>query len=133
MGNIGSFDRVNFEFVQQVIQGDTITNTSNNAILLNTLPDTEQSCIIQGSVIAAKEEEIVNNLIRRDKKKLIIVYGRNHSDLTVYKKYNQLKNLGLSNVKIYVGGMFEWLCLQDIYGKELFKTSSYETDILRYK
>jgi hypothetical protein len=29
--------------------------------------------------------------------------------------------------------MFEWLLLQDIYGKELFPTTKKELDLLRYK
>ena len=37
------------------------------------------------------------------------------------------------NVFIYSGGMFEWLCLQDIYGNELFPTTKKELDILKYK
>ena len=36
------------------------------------------------------------------------------------------------NVFIYSGGMFEWLCLQDIYGNELFQQQK-ELDILKYK
>jgi len=46
---------------------------------------------------------------------------------------NQLANLGLKNVKVYYGGLFEWLCLQEIYGAELFPTTSQETDLLKYK
>ena len=29
--------------------------------------------------------------------------------------------------------MFEWLCLQDIYGDELFPTTSRELDIYKYR
>ena len=71
--------------------------------------------------------------MRQDKKHKIIIYGKNHSDETVYKKYNQLKQLGFVNVLIYIGGIFEWLCLQDIYGHELFPCIGNETDILKYK
>ena len=41
--------------------------------------------------------------------------------------------LGFVNVYIYIGGLFEWLCLQDIYSKEEFPTNIYERDILKYK
>ena len=51
----------------------------------------------------------------------------------MYKKYEQLVALGFTNVYVYVGGMFEWLLLQDIYGSELFPTTSEELDILKYK
>jgi len=39
----------------------------------------------------------------------------------------------LINIYIYPGGIFEWLCLQDIYGDELFPTTKKELDILKYK
>ena len=42
-------------------------------------------------------------------------------------------NLGFQTVYLYVGGMFEWLCLQDIYGNEEFPTTTRELDILKYK
>ena len=48
-------------------------------------------------------------------------------------KYTQLLNLGFTNVYIYPGGLFEWLCLQDIYGFENFPTTKKELDILRFK
>jgi hypothetical protein len=57
------------------------------------------------------------------------------------QKYKQICSLGLSSVYIYSGGMFEWLMLQDIYGKTEFPTDIYPgnkpnsicTDILSYK
>ena len=56
-----------------------------------------------------------------------------NNDEKMYKKYEQLVALGFTNVYVYVGGMFEWLLLQDIYGSELFPTTSEELDILKYK
>jgi len=41
--------------------------------------------------------------------------------------------LGFTEVYIYLGGLFEWVLLQDIYGTELFKTTRRVADILRYK
>ena len=64
---------------------------------------------------------------------LIIIYGKNNNDETVIKKYNQLIKLGFINVYIYLGGLFEWLLLQDIYGKDEFPTTSEELDILKYR
>ena len=37
------------------------------------------------------------------------------------------------NVYLYAGGLFEWLHLQDIYGKQEFPTTTYILDILKYK
>ena len=37
------------------------------------------------------------------------------------------------NTKLYIGGLFEWLLLQDIYGDDEFKTTKKELDILKFK
>ena len=63
----------------------------------------------------------------------IIIYGMNSCDISTIKKYDQLIGIGFYNVYIYQGGLFEWLILQDIYGKELFPTTSSESDFLKYK
>ena len=49
------------------------------------------------------------------------------------EKYNQLNALGFFNVYIYPGGLFEWLCLQDIYGFDDFPTTKIERDHLKFK
>jgi hypothetical protein len=64
---------------------------------------------------------------------MIIVYGKNSNDITILHKYEQLVKLGFTNVHIYTGGIFEWMLLHEIYGKELFKITKYEIDILRYR
>lgn len=63
----------------------------------------------------------------------IIIYGKNTNDMKVYEKYNQLIQLGFSNVSVYIGGLFEWMLLQDIYGDENFPTTTNELDILKFK
>ena len=75
----------------------------------------------------------INKYISSRENIKIIIYGLNSSDINVHKKYSQLIGLGFTDVYIYNGGLFEWLLLQDIYGKDLFKTSSNELDILKYK
>ena len=67
------------------------------------------------------------------KRSLIIIYGKNSNDITVITKYNQLIGLGFNNVAIYLGGIFEWLLLQDIYGYDNFSTTSKQIDILKYR
>jgi hypothetical protein len=57
----------------------------------------------------------------------------NCNDETVTEKMIQLKKLGLSDVFIYRGGLFEWMLLQDIYGEKEFPTTKRELDILRFK
>ena len=58
---------------------------------------------------------------------------KNHRDLKVIDKYNQLKKLGFTNVYIYFGGLFEWLMLREIYGDINFPITSQCSDILIYK
>lgn len=106
---------------------------NNDYLLINTLPNYQQDCLIYNTINFSSEEQIINNLLSNDINKSIIIYGKNSNDETVYKKYKQLIDLGFINVYIYLGGLFEWLLLQDIYGRELFKTTKNELDILKYK
>jgi len=74
---------------------------------------------------------MIQSITTPDKK--IILYGKNCNDETVTEKMIQLKKLGLSDVFIYRGGLFEWMLLQDIYGEKEFPTTKREVDILRFK
>ena len=127
MGNIHSDTKVNFEYIQNSIE------FPNSQIMINVLDDNLQDCLINTTIHAREEEEIINQCMRNNKNKLIIIYGKNCCDENLIKKYKQLVGFGLKNVKIYFGGLFEWLCLQDIYGKDKFKTLGYEVDLLKYK
>ncbi len=106
---------------------------TDNYVIINTLEPHMQKCLIYNTMSIEREEEIINSIVKKLSNKNIIIYGRNSNDEKVYKKYEQLIALGCKNVFIYVGGMFEWLLLQDIYGSELFPTTSKELDILKYK
>ena len=77
----------------------------------------------------------LNNLVNNYDyySKSFIIYGENSNDNTVEDKCNQINKLGFNNIYAYKGGLFEWLLLQDIYGKEEFKTTSNILDILKYK
>lgn len=127
MGNINSIQKISFQELQ-----DYIKVGMKDTILINTLPENYQYCLIINTINASNEVNLINELLKSNKKKKIIIYGKNHSDVTIYKKYNQLQSLGFKNVYIYIGGIFEWLCLQEIYGKDLFKTTGNELDILKY-
>ena len=102
-------------------------------LLMNTLPLSEQLCLISNTLTPQKEETLMNRYLNSNKNIRIIIYGRNSNDETIYKKYNQLVNLGFTNVYLYLGGLFEWLLLQDIYGFDDFPTTSRQLDILKYK
>jgi len=125
MGGQQSIQKCNFEDVQKI--------THNKGILINTLHDNEQACLIQGTVHCNNETKLMNQLLQSSKESPIIIYGKHNNDSSVYKKYEQLIQLGFTNVYIYNGGLFEWLCLQDIYGMEEFPTTSSQLDILKFK
>ena len=124
--NSRSIKKVNFEDIQQIFR------TNQNSLLINTLSENEQSCLIKGTVSIQDEIRLINENMYRSSIN-IIVYGKNTSEISPYKKVEQLMGLGFYNVYLYPGGLFEWLCLQDIYGVEEFPTTSKELDILRYK
>ena len=121
-----TIQKVNYEDVKLCIN-------NSNYLLINTLPAYEQTCLIHNTVNFAAEEQIVNNLIKSNKSQTIILYGKNSNDESVYRKYQQFIELGFTNIYIYLGGLFEWLLLQDIYGKDLFKTTSNELDIIKFR
>ena len=127
MGNILSNEKnfilVNFEYL--------IGN--NNYILINTLDSNTQNCLIYNTINYNQEEKYINDLLKNDINKNIVIYGKNCNDISALSKFKQLKNLGFKNIKIYMGGLFEWLLLQDIYGIDKFKTTNKEIDILKYK
>jgi hypothetical protein len=114
---------------------EKISNKSNVEpfLLISTLHKQYQHCLIQGTLSIEEEEKQINHCIRYKKKANVIVYGKNYRDETVYKKFKQLCQLGMFNVKMYGGGLFEWLLLQEIYGNQLFPTQGCENDILKYK
>ena len=103
----------------------------NDIILINTLPLNRQNCLIKGTLSASVEEEYMNKL--KNKNKEIVIYGIHHTDISVIKKYNQLKKLGFKNVYIYFGGMYEWLLLQEVFTTTNFQTDGFIKDIVDYK
>ena len=127
MGNTTSTRKVNFEDVQYCIKHP------QNYLLINTLESRNQECLIQNTVSISKEEQMVNHYLKNKINVGIIVYDKNANAPNLMKKYDQLLGLGFVNVFIYPGGLFEWLLLQDIYGTEIFPTTSSELDILKYK
>lgn len=108
---------------------------NQNMYLVNTLKDDQQNCLIYNTIPHTQEEMTINQMIEthNQNESMIILYGKNTNDLTVDKKYNQLKKLGFEKVHIYRGGIFEWLLLQDIYGFDEFQTTAKITDLLKYK
>lgn len=127
MGNTQSIKKINYEDMQTVIKNPEVY------LIINTLPPSEQNCLIVNTTLASDEENIINQFMKTNKNVRVIIYGRNCNDETTNKKYQQLMSLGFYNIYLYTGGLFEWLLLQDIYGKELFPTTKKELDLLKYK
>ena len=130
MGQNISINRINYENIQKFIKN----KDNNNLILINTLETTNQECLIYKTVNINDEINKINGYLKKNNKTInIIIYGMNSSDDSVVNKYNQLYKLGFKNLYIYLGGLFEWLLLQDIYGEEEFPTTNKILDILQYK
>ena len=144
MGSSVSISKVNYEDIQCICRTANPMSqhkysnyyaTTHPWLLINTLPPGMQGCLIPGTLPIDEEEVSMNAMLLEPggKDREIIVYGKNTNDETVHKKYQQLIGLGFKNVRVYLGGMFEWLLLQDIYGATSFPTTAMETDILKYK
>jgi hypothetical protein len=92
-----------------------LLRNKNKTIVINTLPIHEQNILIKDTIPIATEESLINHLIYTKNKlyHVIIIYGKNHTDASVYVKYKQFIKLGFhsSILYIYTGGLYEWLLL----------------------
>jgi len=124
-----NYKKINFEDVQTAIKN------THRYLIINTLFSGEQSCLIKTTLPYELEEKTINDLLASYdlSTKYIIIYGKNTNDETVETKYKQLNSLGFSNVYMYMGGIFEWLLLQDIYGIEEFPTTTKVVDHLKFR
>jgi len=81
--------------------------------------------LISGTLAPEREESYMNELLESLdavslSEILVIVYGRNATDKSVIEKAKQIYSLGFTSVCVYLGGMFEWCLLQDVYGEKEF-------------
>lgn len=122
MGNTQSVDNISFFELSKIVLD---ANSNNDYVIINTLPPDKQTCLIKNTIDINSEVDCINNLINNinNKTKTIIIYGSNYRDKSIYTKYNQLIKLKLKPT-IYMGGIFEWLCLQELYGSDTFPTTS---------
>ena len=124
MGGSLSINKINFEDMQTVIETD--------CTIISTMSIERQDCLISGTLKASDEERVFNKEgISKDIR--IVVYGENSCDDLIKDKCHQLTKLGFTDINVYVGGLFEWLLLQDIYGNKMFPTTSLEKDLLKFK
>jgi hypothetical protein len=114
--------KVGFEDVQYAQKSD---------ILIVSVLHKDEQVLIDKTVPFIHEVQAVENAIQH--KKIIIIYGKNSADDDkLYEQYDKITQLG-GIAYIYVGGLFEWLLLQDIYGAEAFPTTKKTLDVLKYK
>jgi hypothetical protein len=121
---------INFEDMQQIIKNPA------QHILINVLLPEEQDCLILGTLPIYSEEKTINELVQayETTSKVIVLYGKNSGDYSLLEKKNkQLTSLGFFTVYVYLGGLFEWVLLQDIYGSDNFPTTKRILDILRFR
>lgn len=130
MGLTQSVQKLNFEGMQNIVNNN---NTRGKFLIINTLDSNNQHCLIINTLSPSQEIEEISRFLRENKNINIAIYGANSLDSKVVEKYNQLYKLGFTNIYVYIGGLFEWLLLQDIYGDDEFPTTSKIVDILKYK
>lgn len=133
MGAQQSITKISFEDVKHAINRTNNNTNSDEYIIINTLPVNKQSCLISGTIHADDETVMLNKYLKENVSVKVIVYGENSADPRMEAKYNQLRSLGFFHVYLYTGGLFEWLLLQDIYGDDMFKTTTKELEHLKYK
>lgn len=127
MGNTLTIQKIGYRDVQYAYSNHV------RYMIINTLEPHEQDYLIKNTITIGQEEEIINLKIKENKAINIIIYGKNATDETVIKKGQQLHALGFSNISIYVGGLFEWALLQDLYDYDNFPTTTKLTDPLRFQ
>lgn len=126
MGNTGSTTQItaNYEDIQRGL-------SIKNGILIHTMDD--ETILISGTTSISNETPRINKLLDDcEYDTNIIIYGKNTDDYeSLAKKRTQLLTLGFRNVWIYPGGIFEWILLQDVFGKTQFPTTTIVNDIIK--
>jgi hypothetical protein len=125
---------VGFEDMKYIISNPT------KFLIINTLPVNDHDILILGTIPLDREESVINDqLTNYSAPDLpVIIYGRNSCDLSVDAKQTQLRSLGIKDVYVYAGGLFEWLMLGEVYGFEEFPIENRHRhkrsiDILHYR
>ena len=96
MGNSQTILKINFEDMQTVIKNP------ESYLLINTLSENEQSCLIKNTTPIHTEERIINKYLNEGGNIKIVLYGRNSTDDKLTKKYKQLISLGFYNIYMYM-------------------------------
>lgn len=108
----------------------TFEDVAKQMDLLISVMEEGSDVLIAGTVPFSSEIAAVETAIAT--KRAIIIYGTNAHDDRIYAKYDQITKLGGVG-KVYIGGLFEWLLLQDIYGVDKFPTTSRTLDLYKFR
>jgi len=130
MGNHESaIKKVNFDDIIMI-------SKDSKHFLIHVMEKEDEDLLIKGTLSINEEIEKMNSLLSSEKMNVtIVIYGKNTDDVSkVIRRYRQLNEMGFSNVYVYLGGLFEWLLLQEIYGNDEIKTNNIcKKNILDYK
>jgi len=117
-----------------LVNYENVTQPSNTVLIH--IMEESQRLLILGTLTAEMETQKINEMLAKSEYETrLVIYGKNSRDYEkLLEKQKQLKSLGFRNVYIYLGGMFEWLLLQDVYGvKEFPSTFGIKPDPLMFK
>jgi len=136
LANMGNYEsaikNANFDDIIMISN-----DPSKNAhILIHVMDKEDEELLIKGTLLINEEIERVNSLLTYGKMDVtIVIYGKNTDDFSkVIGKCRKLCNMWFCNIYAYLGGLFEWLLLQEIYGNEEIKTNIIcKKNILDYK
>ena len=120
MGNSESaIKKVNFDDIIMI-------SKDSKHFLIHVMEKEDEDLLIKGTLSINEEIEKMNSLLSLEKMNVtIVIYGKNTDDVSkVIGRYRQLNDMGFSNVYVYLGGLFEWLLLQEIYGNDEIKTNN---------
>lgn len=131
MGNTNSNNyNLSFEDMEWII--NHYSRLSNKVIIIHTLDTNQEDVLIKHTTFASDENDKINSFLKSNKDIHVCIYGKNAHDIKIHEKYNQLKDLGFVHVYIYIGGLFEWLLLQQLYGEDTYPVFIHPNTMLKY-
>lgn len=132
MGNTNSNNyKLSFEDMEWITHH--YPKIAHKLIIIHTLDNNEEDVLIKYTTLANDEDDKINKFMKSDNKDIhICIYGKNAHDTKIHDKYNQLKDLGFVHVYVYIGGLFEWLLLQQLYGEDTYKIFIHPNTLLKY-
>ncbi len=80
MGNINSINSINTNNIKKINFQDMQTIIKSKIIIINTLSEKEQECLIQGTINILDEVKFLNECLNNSKHRTIVIYGKNCND-----------------------------------------------------